>query len=197
VLYFATGSMLGDVWLFSERFPVPGMMSVVPLMRMPRGIRGLLVSVLALSLAVSSTANVCKHFVRFQLEEVGDFEDALDAMDPRKHVAALIYDKGSAIVNDVPFLQFGSYYQARKGGVIQFSNSGALYWPVRFKPGHYPPPGTRPRLRWEWTPELVSIQELYPYYDYVLARGPGFSPPPGTFHLVWRGQRWSVYARDS
>ena len=196
VLYFATGSMLGDVWLFSERFPVPGMMSLIPLLPMPRGVRGLAVSALAFAVALSSTVNVCQHFVAFQREEVGDFHDALAVMAPRKHVAALIYDRGSTIVNDVPFLHFGSYYQAEKGGVIQFSNSGALYWPVRFRPGHYPPPGTRPRLRWEWTPEQVPMQELYPYYDYVLTRGPGFTPPAGTFRLVWHGNKWSVYARS-
>jgi hypothetical protein len=196
VMYFSTGTMLGDVWLFSERFPVPGLMSLVPLLRMPRGARGWIVTSLALAVAVSSTVNVCKHFVAFQLQEVGDFDEALEHMEPRKRVAALIYDKGSAITHDIPFLHFGSYYQAKKGGLIQFSNSGALYWPVRFKPGHYPPPGARPRLRWEWTPEQVPIQELYPYYDYVLTRGPGFSPPPGTFHLAWRGDRWAVYARD-
>ncbi len=31
ILYFSTGSYLGDVWLLSERFPVPGMMSIIPL----------------------------------------------------------------------------------------------------------------------------------------------------------------------
>jgi hypothetical protein len=197
VLYFSTGSTLGDVWLLSERFPVPGLMSIIPLMRMPRGGRGLLVCALALLLAASSTVNACTHFVRFQLEEVGDFDDALEAMQPRKRVAALIYDKGSSVVTDVPFLHFGSYYQAKKGGVIQYSYASWLFWPVRFREGRYPPPGTRPRPRWEWTPELVPIQELYPYYDYVLTRGAGFSPPLGTFHLAWRGRRWAVYARDS
>jgi hypothetical protein len=197
VLYFSTGSMLGDVWLLSERFPVPAMMSAIALLPMPRGARGWLVAGLALAVGVSSTVNVCKHFVRFELDEVGDFDAALDAMAPDKHVAGLIYDKGSGIVNDVPFLHFVSYYQAEKGGVVQFSNSGALYWPVRFKPGHYPPPGTRPRLRWEWMPEQVPIGELYPYYDYVLTRGAGFNPPAGTFHLAWRGNRWAVYARDA
>jgi hypothetical protein len=173
------------------------MMSVIPLMRMPRGIRGAVVTALALALAVSSTTNVCRHFIRFQLEEVGDFDEAIDAMAPRQRVAALIYDKSSAIVGYAPFLHFGSYYQAKKGGVIQFSYSSWPFWPVRFRPGHFPPPGTQPRLRWEWTPEQVPIQELYPYYDYVLTRGWGFNPPPGTFHLAWRGQRWAVYARDS
>jgi hypothetical protein len=196
ILYFTTGDMLGDVWLFSQRFPVPAMIAVIPLLRMPKGARGVVVSALALWVGTSSIVNVCTHFIRFEREEVGDFDTAIDKLAPRSHVAALIYDKSSSIVNDVPFLHFGSYYQAHKGGVVQFSNSGALYWPVRFRPGHYPPPGTRPRLRWEWTPEQVSIQELFPYYDYVLTRGRGFAPPPGTFHLAWSGDRWSVYARD-
>jgi hypothetical protein len=196
VLYFSTGSMLGDVWLLSERFPVPGLMSLIPLMPMPRGARGWLVTGLALAVGVSSTVNVCKHFVRFEREEVGDFDGALAAMQPGKHVAGLIYDKGSTLVNDVPFLHFVSYYQAEKGGVVQFSNAGALYWPVRFKPGRFPPPGLRPRLRWEWTPEQVSLSELSPYYDYVLTRGKGFNPPPGTFRLAWSGSRWAVYARS-
>lgn len=196
VLYFTTGESLGDVWLFSQRFPVPGMIGLVPLLRMPRGARGVVVSALALAVGASSIVNTCKHFIRFEREEVGDFDDAIDQMAPRSHVAALIYDKSSALVNGVPFLHFGSYYQAQKGGVIQFSNSGALYWPLRFREGHYPPPGARPRLRWEWTPEQVPIRELYPYYDYVLTRGRGFAPPPGTFHLAWSGDRWSVYARD-
>jgi hypothetical protein len=197
VMYFSTGSYLGDVWLLSERFPIPALMSVIPLLPMPRGARGWLVTGLVLAVGVSSTVNVCKHFVRFELDEVSDFDAALDVMGADKHVAGLIYDKGSTIVNAVPLLHFVSYYQAEKGGVVQFSNSGALYWPVRFKPGHYPPPGTRPRLRWEWTPEQVPISELYPYYDYVLTRGNGFNPPPGTFHLAWRGNRWAVYARDA
>jgi hypothetical protein len=195
VMYFSTGSMLGDVWLFSERFPVPLLMSLVLLFRMPAGARGWLVTALALALGVSSTVNVCKHFIAFEKDEVGDFDEALATMAPRKHVAGLIYDKSSTLVNDVPFLHFVSYYQAEKGGVVQFSNSGALYWPVRWKDGHYPPPGTRPRLRWEWTPEQVSLQELYPYYDYVLTRGWGFNPPPGMFRQVFRGSKWSVYQR--
>lgn len=196
ILYFGTGDMLGDVWLFSQRFPIPGTIVLIPMLRMPRGLRGVVVTALALAVGTASLVNTCRHFIRFERDEVGDIDDAIAFMEPRSRVAALIYDKSSAVVNDVPFLHFGSYYQAQKGGVVQFSNAGALYWPVRFRDGHYPPPGSRPRLRWEWTPEQVSIQELYPYYDYVLTRGSGFSPPPGTFHRAWSGDRWTVYARD-
>jgi hypothetical protein len=195
-LYFLTGSMLGDVWLFSERFPVPALMTAIPFIPMRRGWSGYAVTGLALVLAVHATVNVCKHFIQFQLEEVGDIDGALEHMAPDKHVAALIFDRGSSVVNMAPFLHFGSYYQADKGGVVQFSNSGALYWPVRFREGHYPPPGKRPRLRWEWMPEQVTINELYPYYDYVLVRGNGFQAPKGTFHVTFHGDRWTVWQRD-
>jgi hypothetical protein len=45
-------------------------------------------------------------------------------------------------------------------------------------------------------PEAVTISELYPYYDYVLVRGYGFNPPRGTFHVSYRGEKWTVYERD-
>jgi len=96
-----------------------------------------------------------------------------------------------------PFLHFGSYYQVKKGGVVMFTYAGYLHWPFDFKPGKYPPPGGPARLRWEWTPESVRVQdELYPYYDYVLTRGSGFNPPPGTFHIQWSGDKWTVWARN-
>jgi hypothetical protein len=196
ILYFSTGDWLGDVWLVSQRFPVPALMGLIPLLRMPGGVRGTWITGFSLVLAASSTLNVCKHFVQFEREEVGNIRGAIDAMKPGKRVVGLIFDRASAIVNDSPFVHYVSYYQVDKGGVVQFSNSGALYWPVRFRPGHYPPPGAKPYVGWEWYPDRVPIDEIYPYYDYVLSRGPGFSPPPGTFRLAWREDPWSVYARE-
>ena len=81
VMFFSTGSMLGDVWLFSERFPVPGLMSLIPLAECRAG-RGVVVASLALSVGASSIVNVCRHFVAFQLDEVGDIDGAIDAMEP-------------------------------------------------------------------------------------------------------------------
>ncbi|HEX3344123.1 MAG TPA: hypothetical protein VHS09_06090, partial [Polyangiaceae bacterium] len=187
VAYFSLGDSLGDVWLFGQRFAVPALFTCVPLLRMPRGGRGLLVTVAAAAVAVGSTVNVCKHFIQFERDEVGELDEALALMEPRKHVAGLIYDKGSSVMSDlyVPFMHFVSYYQVEKGGVVQFAYTGFPHWPVQYQPGKFPPPGTVPRLRWEWTPEQVPISELYPYYDYVLTRGGGFHPPAGTFHTAW------------
>jgi hypothetical protein len=198
VSYLSLGDMLGDVWMFGQRFAVPALLTSVPLLRMPRGARGWLVTALALGVAVGSTVNVCQHFIKFEEEEVGDLDLALDTMAPRKRVAGLIYDRGSVVMSSLyaPFLHFVSYYQVEKGGVVQFAYTGFPHWPVQYRPGKYPPPGTMPRLRWEWTPESVPITELFPYYDYVLVRGDGFRPPPGTFHVAFRGRRWIVWARD-
>lgn len=197
--YFTSALGHGYIWLIAQRFPILFAMTGIPLLRMPTGARGVVVTVGALAVALASTYNTCKHFVQFQLEEVGDIDGAIDAMDPKSRVCALIYDKGSNITNPslTPFLHFGSYYQVKKGGVVMFTYAGYAHWPIDFKAGHYPPPGGPARQRWEWTPEQVPVQgEIFPYYDYVLTRGNGFRPPPGTYHVKWRGDRWTVWAKD-
>lgn len=195
VLYFTTGEYVGEVWLFAQRFPVLALITGVPLLRMPTGGRGLLVTVSAAAVGLGAIANVCKHFVQFEREEVGDFDEAIDQIAPASRVVGLIYDKGSAVVNLAPFLHYVSYYQAEKGGVVQFSNANIKYSPFHFKPDRLPPQGQPARLRWEWTPEAVRIEELFPYYDYVLTRGGGFRPPQGTFHMKWHGDRWAVWEK--
>ncbi len=197
VLYFHLPEAHGYIWLIAQRFPILFAITAIPLVRMPKGARGVLVAAAALAVGVGATVNTCRHFIRFEREEVGDIDEAIDEMDPGRRVCALIYDKGSAIVNNMPFLHFGSYYQTRKGGVVMFTFAGYAHWPVAFKPGRYPPPGAPARERWEWTPEQVPMSEIYPYYDYVLTRGMGFRPAAGTYHVKWRGERWTVWAKDT
>ncbi len=198
VAYLSLSAMLGDVWLFAQRFAVPALFTCVPLLRMPRGLRGWVATAAAACVLVGSTVNVCSHFIQYEREEVGDFDDAIASMQPRKRVAGLIFDRRSSVMADLfaPFLHFVSYYQVEKGGVVQFSYTGFPHWPIQYLPGKDQPPGTPLRLRWEWTPEAVPITELYPYYDYVLERGSGFRPPPGTFHVSYEGRRWVVWERD-
>jgi hypothetical protein len=197
--YFTSSQAHGYIWLIAQRFPVLFAMTGIPLLRMPGGWRGTLVTAGALAVALASTVNTCKHFIQFQLEEVGDIDGAIASMDSKKRVCALIFDKGSGIINGAlqPFLHFGSYYQVEKGGVVMFTYAGYAHWPIDFKAGHYPPPGGPARQRWEWTPEQVPITEIFPYYDYVLTRGNGFRPPPGTYHVKFRSDRWTVWAKDA
>jgi hypothetical protein len=198
-LYFTSAQSHGYIWLIAQRFPVLFALTGIPLLRMPSGARGVAVTAAALAVAVGSTVNTCKHFIRFQLDEVGDIDGAIDQMGWDKKVCALIYDRGSEIVSSSlqPFLHFGSYYQLERGGVVMFTYAGYAHWPFDFLPGRYPPPGGPARQRWEWTPDQVNVErEIVPYYDFVLTRGNGFHPPPGTFHVKWRGDRWTVWAKD-
>ncbi len=195
VLYFLLPESHGYIWIIAQRFPILFAMLAIPLLRMPRGVRGVLVTGSALALALVSVFNTCKHFIQFETEEVGDIEGAIASMRPRAHVCALIYDKGSSTTNNLPFMHFGSYYQAEQGGVVMFTYAGYAHWPVDFRADRYPPPGGPARLRWEWTPESVQMSEIYPYYDYVLTRGPGFRPPSGTYHVSWRDERWTVWSK--
>jgi hypothetical protein len=201
LLYFVTPQSRGPVWLFSQRFPILMLMTAIPILRFPRGWRGGLVLVAALGVAIGSTLNVCAHFRAFERDEVGDIDEALAAIPPNRRVASLIFDKESKIVRWAPFLHFGAYYQFRKGGIVQFSYAGYAHWPYTYKPDHFPPqpglPSGPARRYWEWRPETISAKdELYPYFDYVLTRGAGFAPPPGTFHVDWQGQHWTVWKRD-
>ena len=196
VFYFTMADGHGYIWLISQRFPVLLLLTLIPVLPMPKGGRGAFAAALALGLAAMATINTCKEFIKFQTEEVGDFDAALDVMQPRKRVCALIFDNGTRVGRVQPFLHFGSYYQVYKGGTVMFTYAGYAHWPVDFKPGHYPPPGTPARLRWEWTPGQTPISEIYPYYDYVLVRGGFWRPPPGTYHEQWHGDRWTVWAKD-
>jgi hypothetical protein len=197
VLYFRLPEAHGYIWLIAQRFPILFAITAIPLVRMPKGGRGILVSAAALAVGVAAIVNTCQHFIAFERQEVGDIDGAIEAMEPGRHVCALIYDKSSSVVKNSPFLHFGSYYQSEKGGVVMFTFAGYEHWPVTFQPGKFPPPGHRARDRWEWLPDQVPMTEIYPYYDYVLTRGNGFRAPPGTYHVKWRGDRWTVWARDS
>jgi hypothetical protein len=196
VLYFVLPESHGYIWIIAQRFPLLFAMLAIPLLRMPRGARGVFVTGAALAVALAAVVNTCQHFVRFEVDEVGDIEGAIASMEPHRRVCALIYDKGSSVTNNLPFMHFGSYYQAEKGGVVMFTYAGYAHWPVDFRPDRYPPPGRPARQRWEWMPENVPMSEIYPYYDYVLTRGSGFRPPPGTYHVKWRGdEKWTVWEK--
>ncbi len=195
VLYFVMPEGHGYIWLIAQRFPLLFAITAIPLLRMPKGLRGAAVMTASLALALGATVNTCRHFIRFERDEVGDIEGAIAAMEPRSKVCALIYDRGFERDDNQPFLHFGSYYQVEKGGVVEFTYAGYAHWPVDFLPGHYPPPGHSARLRWEWTPEQVPMSEVFPYYDYVLTRGWGFRPPAGTYHVKWRSNRWTVWEK--
>jgi hypothetical protein len=195
-LYFLLEEGHGYIWIIAQRFPFLFLLLLVPLVRMPRGNRGEIVTGAALALAAASITVAAQRFVRFELDEVGDIDEAIEQIPPRSKVAALIFDKGSHVVHHTPFLHFGSYAQTAHGGVVQFSYAGYAHWPFDYLPGAAPPPGGPARLRWEWTPEETNASgELRGYYDVVLTRGAGFDGDRNGFRVRYQGNRWAVWER--
>ncbi len=195
LLYFVTPTGHDFIWPLAQRFAILVLLTSVPLLPYPKKWKGQLVTFGALVVAGGVTFNTAKHFVEFQLEEVGELDAAMAVIAPRSKVCALMFDKGSRITHQQPFLHYGSWNQVQKGGVVMFTFAGYPHWPFDFRPGKYPPPGGPARRRWEWTPERVPMPEVYPYYDYVLARGAGFRPQPNKFERVHKGERWTVWKR--
>lgn len=195
VFYFVLPVGHDFIWPLAQRFVILFALTLVPLWPFPTGTWAHVTTVLALIVAAATTINTSHQFVRFQQEEVGDFDEAAEAIPAAKKVCALIFNRGSRITNHQPFLHFGSWIQAQKGGVIMFTFAGYPHWPVDFKSGMYPPPGGPARRRWEWTPERVTSKELYPYYDYILTRGSGFHPASQQFEQVYQGSMWHVWKR--
>jgi len=197
VLMLVTGEQHGHIWLIWQRFPLLLLLTVIPLARMPGGRAGTAITASLVVLAAVSTVTACVHWVRFERDDVGDFDEALRAMEPRSRVAGLVFDKVSSVVHRHPLVHFVSYYQLERGGVVEYTFAGYPHWPFTFRPDRAPPEGAPARLNWEWTPERVTSEELYPYFDYVLTRGDGFAPTSGTYHLSWQGHRWNVWQRDA
>jgi hypothetical protein len=147
----------------------------------------------ALLVSAASFHQAGKAFARFDREEVGDFDQALDALPQSARVVGLIFDRHSQHVAFAPFMHYVAYYQARKGGAVMFSFADFPQSPFHFLEANRPP---RVPPRWEWLPQRVRPAELA-FYDYALVRGgPGLIARANSgFDAVYRGTRWSVWKR--
>jgi hypothetical protein len=188
--YFVLPTGYAWIWPIAPRFPLLcALWLVVVLPRFSLG-RPL---VLALALLLSGTSFhlVGKAFARFEREEVGDFDQALQTIPPRQRVVGLVFERYSSHVAFAPFLQYVAYYQARRGGLVMFSFADFPQSPFHFRADRRPPPVPP---RWEWLPQRVRPSELR-FYDYALVRGgPGLIGKANSgFELLHRGTHWSVW----
>ncbi len=196
ILYFYLPDGHGFVWPLSQRFALLAALLIIPAMSMPKRGIGVALTGGMLGVGIYATANVTSRFASFQRTEIRALDTALAGMEPGRKVCALIYARFSSFTRTPVFLHFGSYYQLHKGGLVQFSFVGYPHWPVQYRPGKFPPPGTPARSRWEWTPHEIRMQEIHPYYDYVLTRGPGFSAPGGEYRVQNSSGAWKVWKRN-
>lgn len=124
--------------------------------------------------------------------EARDFDRVLEAMAPAKRVATLAFARASACCGErsFPYLHFGAYYQASKGG--ELSRSFAVVWnvPIRYRDDYARYPY---REELEWQPGRFSPEDAR-HFDYVLVRGGAVSPPSQLgLREVTRSGAWALY----
>lgn len=117
-------------------------------------------------LAVLSTANAWWHLFKFH-GEARAFDRVAREVPARSRLLSLIYDPHGEVMATAPYLHFGAYVQARKGGVL--ATDFARFWniPVRLRPRARVPrlPGD-----FEWVPRKYSFKRFGYYFDHVLVR---------------------------
>jgi hypothetical protein len=127
-----------------------------------------------------------------------DFKVMLDKMEPNKLVFALMFDHGSPLEITIPYMHYGSYYQAEKGGVAVPSfphDPGAHNVPLRFRGNPWSVTDT-------WRPDLFNWHvHKGERYDYFLVRShllkdELFAASAGKVELVARQGDWLLYKNN-
>jgi hypothetical protein len=163
---------------------------VLPLLPSLRG-RGLLAVRLGGSIvAAAGLVMTGEHLACFD-REASDFDGVISTMQPARRLAPLIFARGSACCDtrSFPYLHFGAYYQAAKGGDL--SRSFAVVWnvPIRYRTDYARYPY---REELEWQPGRFSAEDAR-HFDYVLMRGGGPPPPRLGLREIARSGMWSVF----
>ncbi len=192
--YFVLPISYDWIWPISPRFGLLGLVLLIPALPAARRVPAHVISLLLVGVTVVQFSHVGEQFRAFSQREVGNLEEAIEAIPPGRRVAGLIFDRGSQHVRFSPFLHAVAYYQARRGGAVMFTFADFPQSPYRFREENRPP---RVRPRWEWTPHRVDPREDLGWYEYVLVRGgPGEIRGQGeTFEKVFHSRRWSVWKR--
>lgn len=124
-----------------------------------------------------------------------DFKAILEKMEPNKMVLALMANQDSKLIVSPPFMHYGSYYQAEKGGMVlpSFPHDPVAHnVPMRYKHDFWPVHDT-------WQPNLFEWEKHGgARYDYFLVRADKpmdylFAHSNGKVSLVERQGLWWLY----
>jgi hypothetical protein len=130
--------------------------------------------------------------------EARDFGPVLNRMEPGKRVLSLVLDPWSTIGMEPTYLHYPVWYQALKGGVVDFNFAQNYNEPVRYRSDRRPPANHS----FVWSPEEFDWDtHLGAQYDYFVVRfGPTASETPPTLssghvRLIMRSGVWSLFER--
>jgi hypothetical protein len=187
-LYFVAPTSYDWIWPIAQRFPLLALLLLVPVLPKPPRVALVLIAVVLLGLSWRAEEVARAAFNKFDSEEVGEFNAALDTIPEGRRVMGLIYARGSRYVKFSPFIHYVAYYQARKGGAVMFTFADFPQSPFRFREDNRP---ARVPPRWEWLPQRVRPRDMA-WYEYVLVRG-GPDPCGDACELKFRRGVWSVW----
>src|SRR5262249_40153086 len=91
--YLLLDNQLGDVYLLADRFGVPLLLCLIPLLRWPSGTRGWVTSGAAALVGALAIGNVCLHFQRVEVRETGHFDRALRDLETGQRTIGLMFDR--------------------------------------------------------------------------------------------------------
>ena len=195
-MYFRSEGNNGYLAHIRDRFVLLAVVTLLPALRMPRGLAGGLGTAAMVVVSALTAETFQWHLTRFEEEDVGDFDQALAHLAPNRRVAGLIYDSTSRYFGQNPFLHYVAYCLVDRGETVSFSFAGYPHWVYAYRPHEDPLGASPPPLLWEWQPWRVPVrEELAASYDYVLTRGSGFDVPHGEFWRAWQGTAWTVWER--
>jgi len=189
-MYFVLPLNTNTATYVSARHALLVVLLALPLLPVVDGLRGHAVRALGAAIAVGALAVTARQLACFD-HEARDFDGVLAAMLPDRRVAPLVFERSSACTHPrtFPYLHFGAYYQAAKGG--ELSRSFAVVWnvPIRYRADYH---RYAIREEVEWQPWLFSPQDAR-HFDYVLVRGPRTLPAQLGLREVAASGAWTLF----
>ncbi len=199
LFYFALPNQVSYAFILELRMaPYVGLLGVLALAAR-RGRVATLAGVLLLGTNVVFGVLGARAMATFERDEARHFELVLQNLPRGKRLLTLVFHTASEQVIVTPFVHFGSYYRAQKGGVAGFSFSELPHWPVRYRKALAPP--QKAVTFWDWNPCLYRNDKDGAYYDFVLVRGdvdPFAAGTPGPrFRVIGMAKDWVLYEKTA
>lgn len=128
--------------------------------------------------------------------ESESFDRVLAEMEPGRRVAAMVYDKSSPLFSLPVYLHFPAWYQAKRGGIVDFSFADFYSQMARYQADA----GPRINETVSWYPTAFDWDAHGgAKYDYFIIKANGdisnqvFKQKRGAVELVARSDWWWVY----
>jgi hypothetical protein len=194
ICYFVLPMAIRGQWNIAPRFAWIAALLLVTALGDPGRRLAHIGTAASVALTLAGALNALHHHRQFSREAAG-FAGVVDVIPMGQRVLSLIYDTRSRVFTQWPYMHFGQYLMAYRGGAAGWSLAKTPAQPVRHRR-----PADVPTLD-PSRPEQFRPAEHAPRFDYFLARaGPsagvifaGAAAPPV---LVYAAGAWRVWRNE-